>query len=353
MADFDYYGADYGLEDEPRFAGALRGFGIANWMGALTSVGLTAGLAVWAVDLTFRDVSTVPVILAMEGPMRVQPEDPGGEVARFQGMALSDITSGNGAAPAPEQIVLAPPPVALDAPALAERVAAAALADEAEAVEVAALDAPEEVPAEADAVDLAMLDAAASPAETVSAVAEVAPAAEDPTAGTDFRLAIAAAIAEAQPDAAPSGIASSIERSLRPQRRPASPLQIAGSTPIDAPAQARGIDVASAGMPDLSLTDAVMASAREVDAASLDAGTRIVQLGAFDSAAVARAEWARLEGRFAAYMDGKRRLVEQARAGGRDFWRLRAVGFADGDEARRFCAELVAHDAACIPVTVR
>ncbi len=125
MADFDYYGADYGAEEPSRVMEAVRNFGFANWAGALTSLGLTAGMAVWAIDLTFRDVSGVPVIAALEGPMRVAPKDPGGTVAPFQGMALSDITSGGVAAPAPDQIVLAPPPVTLNAPALAERVATA------------------------------------------------------------------------------------------------------------------------------------------------------------------------------------------------------------------------------------
>lgn len=357
MADFDYYGADYGLEDEPRIVSAFRGFGIANWMGALTSVGLTAGLAVWAVDLTFRDVSTVPVILALEGPMRVQPDDPGGVVAPFQGMALSDITSGGAAAPAPEQIVLAPPPVGLDAPALSERMAASAapepeaVGEEASATVVADLGGADDLtPTEADAVDLAMLDAVStSPAGLSPSEDDLVAAAAEPADGMDFRSAIAAAIAEAQPEAVPAGISMS----SRPTPRPAAPPRLAASTPIEAPALLGGVTVASAGMPDRSLTDAVMASAREVDPASLVTGTRIVQLGAFDSAAVARSEWDRLETRFADYMAGKRRLVEAARAGGRDFWRLRAVGFADGDEARRFCAELVAQDAACIPVTVR
>lgn len=364
MADFDYYGADYGLEDGPRFLGAFRAFGVANWMGAVTSVGLTAGLAVWAVDLTFRDVSTVPVILALEGPMRVEPTDPGGVVAPFQGMALSDITSGGAAAPAPDQIVLAPPPVAIEAPALAERVAAVASAPAPEA-SAATDDAPvtlladlgasgaRPAPVEADEVDLAMLDAGGTDAiELAPAEAgEVLLAAADSTSGLDFRSAIAAAIAEAQPGAAAP--VAPIATSLRPMRRPTVPSRLAASTPIEAPAFEGGVAVASAGMPDRSLTDAAMASSREVDPSTLVAGTRIVQLGAFDSAAVARAEWDRLEARFGDYMAGKRRLVEPAQAGGRDFWRLRAVGFADGDEARRFCAQLVAHDAACIPVTVR
>jgi hypothetical protein len=78
-----------------------------------------------------------------------------------------------------------------------------------------------------------------------------------------------------------------------------------------------------------------------------------VQLGAFDSEAVARSEWDRLQSRFSDFLGDRQRLIQQARSGGRDFWRLRVAGFEDGDDARRFCAALQARDAACIPVTVR
>ena len=55
----------------------------------------------------------------------------------------------------------------------------------------------------------------------------------------------------------------------------------------------------------------------------------MVQLGAFDSAEVARAEWQRLSGRFDSFMAGKTRVVQSAVQGGRTFYRLRAIGFDD------------------------
>jgi hypothetical protein len=78
-----------------------------------------------------------------------------------------------------------------------------------------------------------------------------------------------------------------------------------------------------------------------------------VQLGAFYSVEVARAEWDRLAVRFEEYMDGKDRVIELANAGGKDFYRLRAMGFDDLDDARRFCSVLMAAKAACIPVVTR
>jgi hypothetical protein len=92
---------------------------------------------------------------------------------------------------------------------------------------------------------------------------------------------------------------------------------------------------------------------QEVDPDSLAAGTRLVQLGAYESAEVARSEWERLSTRFDAYMDGKTRVVQRATSGGRVFYRLRAMGFEDISDARRFCAALMADNADCIPVVVK
>ncbi|MBF9059594.1 hypothetical protein HKCCSP123_10415, partial [Rhodobacterales bacterium HKCCSP123] len=91
---------------------------VVNWAGALVSLGLVVGMGVWAFQLTMRDVSGVPVIRALDGPMRVPPADPGGTQAEHQGLAVNRIAEGEEAAPAPDRVVLAPPPVDLDAIAL-------------------------------------------------------------------------------------------------------------------------------------------------------------------------------------------------------------------------------------------
>ena len=106
--------------------------------------------------------------------------------------------------------------------------------------------------------------------------------------------------------------------------------------------------------PSLSVIAAAVASVtKEIDPASLPAGTRLVQIGAFDSAETARSEWTRLEARFGDFMDGKGRVIQQATSGGRTFYRLRAEGFVDLSDARRFCAAFVAEKVDCIPVVTR
>ncbi|SFJ55119.1 SPOR domain-containing protein [Jannaschia pohangensis] len=337
MADLDYYGADYGTEESSRFMDAARNFGFVNWAGALTSIGLTAGMAVWAIDMTFRDVSGVPVIMALEGPMRTEPTKPGGQVAPFQGLALSDITSGGAAAPAPDQIVLAPPPVSLEAPALAERRAAAGITAPAPAPVVAATATP--VPDVT--VDPALLQASLRVIEDEILVSASSPV--DVVAAAEAALAPSAPTGPEVASLVPATVPG-VAQSTRPRQRPAGLRPTIASLPTDAPETPAGVQVASNGPVERS---------GDVDPNSIAAGTRVVQVGAFDSEQLARGEWDRLQGKFGDYMYGKQRMIQKARSGGRDFWRLRVVGFDDGSDARRFCSALLAQDAVCMPVTIR
>ena len=97
MADADYddfYGYD-GYETQggagPLAAGRWQR--LVNGAGALTSVALIAGVGVWAYKLAVRDVRGVPVVQALEGPARIAPENPGGELALHQGMAVNEIAA--------------------------------------------------------------------------------------------------------------------------------------------------------------------------------------------------------------------------------------------------------------------
>jgi len=111
------------------------------------------------------------------------------------------------------------------------------------------------------------------------------------------------------------------------------------------------VPVRPANLQQVSLTaPAAAPAAGQVDPASIAAGTRLVQLGAYASPEIAEIEWAALETQFGDFMVGKTSVVQQAQAGGRSFYRLRAMGFDDLADARRFCAVMVAEGANCIPV---
>lgn len=324
-----------------------------NWAGAVLSILLIAGLASWGWKLWVRDVTGVPVVRALEGPMRVAPEDPGGLASQYQGLTVNRIAEERGAESLADRVVLAPRAATLDE---TEDLAMAELP----AVEVAAATvAPAPVPAEADtaateAADPAAMVAldgqAAAPAGTTAPVEEAVAALE---AAPDIAPAAEPAAVTALGEAASAtdlAVAAALGIVPEPEATtdPVPVVAVADSVPVVTPRPLVRPDnltrVARVSAP------AVDAMTGEIDPATIPAGTRLVQLGAYGDAAVARAEWANAEARFGDYMLGKERVVQEAQTGGRTFFRLRAMGFADLSDARRFCAVLVAEGANCIPV---
>ncbi len=304
-ADFDGFGGGFSTTDQGGAANLQRYINIA---GAASSLALVIGLGVWGYKLAVRDVTGVPVVQALDGPMRIAPDNPGGEVAAHQGLAVNEVAEVGIAAPPPDRLILAPRPVELlleDAAGLAGQPVPDV------ALDVAPASAPIADPDLALAVDPVAESANPTEVAVEAALAEalgIAPAAEAP------------ALETLEPD-------GTMIRSLRPKARP-------GRTAAPVAAVA-------------------MVAPVEIDAGTLVAGTRLVQFGAFDTEDEAKAEWARLQGQFTDLMAGKGMVVQAAESGGRTFFRLRAHGFEDEAEARRFCSAFIAENAACIPVAQR
>ncbi|MBZ8119253.1 SPOR domain-containing protein [Roseovarius sp. LXJ103] len=291
---------------------------LTYWVASAISLGLMIGLGVWGYKLMARDVSGVPVIRAAEGPMRVQPEEPGGQQAANQGLSVNGVAATGTAASAPDELILAPAPLDLtleDDPTL-ERVQTTSL-QTATTPETAPSDvtqaAPEMSQATAPATDeeAAMLALAEALSQDVPPLSEVVPEA-------NLRIS--------------TPISGGIGSSLRPKARPSGVQAASLSNGAPSSAQSARQDVAAADIP---------------------VGTRLAQLGAFKSEAIALEEWARLEARFEDVLSGKGRVIQRAESGGRTFYRLRAIGFEDLADARRFCSALVAERAECIPVVTR
>ena len=92
------------LEPAPPSAAPRAGMGrILNLTGAALSVVLVLGVAVWSYQLMVRDVTGVPVIRALGGPMRVSHDDPGGRQQQYQGLSVNSVAA-QGAAAAPETV---------------------------------------------------------------------------------------------------------------------------------------------------------------------------------------------------------------------------------------------------------
>jgi hypothetical protein len=318
---------------------------LANWIGAGLSCALIIGVGVWSYKLVMRDVNGIPVVRAMEGPMRLQPETPGGSTADHLGLAVNQVAGSGVAAPPADRLVLAPRPVTLteeDVPAADLMALAQVFPMPMPAVDpsvnimeqttdLTSLTADQPQPVEADVLGGARIEQAAL----------VVPAPDSMSAMVDQILAqvLESAPADGDSDAATAAIAippveGGIGQSLRPQARPASIVR------------------ASASLGAVAVQPAPLA-VQDVDAASIPAGTRLVQLGAYDSPEVAKREWDRLATRFGDYLQGKSRVIQLAESGGRNFYRLRAMGFADINDSRRFCSALLAERAECIPVSAK
>ena len=279
-----------------------RGSAVATYAGAALSLSLLIGTGVWGYGIIVRDVSGIPVVRAMEGPMRIAPENPGGTTADHLGLAVNAVPAEGSAAATPDQLILAPKPVEL-------------VEEDRPRSELDATSAqPQVTPKTVDTSVEAMLKELTQGAAPLG---EVAPLGEGTIAALDTATS-----------ADPETMAAS--ETLRPRQRPQG-LTTGISEPVAA----------------------AVGAALRIDADSLPIGTRLAQLGAFDSAATAEQEWQRLSKRFSEFMGGKAPVIQEAQSGGRTFWRLRAHGFADLSEARRFCAALVAERAECIPVVTR
>lgn len=345
--------ADYASNPQGAGAGIPAGKYV-NLVAAVVSVALIGGVGVWGYKLLMRDVTGVPVVKALEGEMRVAPENPGGEIAAHVGLSVNAVPADGGAAEPEDRLILAPSNTSLQAEDLD-------VAPTAEASEVAASDVVEdrlgtpvetslsgdtgqETPEVAAAIAAAVDPAIPLTADDVLALADQIAAGAAPltdlSEGETAPIEIAVNGVTVNPDIIPDAVPG-VRRSIRPTARPA-------GRPAVGAAVGAAVPVSTVS------SDAAVAPVRgEVTTAAIPVGTKLVQLGAFDSADIAATEWARISARFPDFFDGKDQIIQQANSGGRMFFRLRAIGFADLSDARRFCAALSAEGAACIPVVVR
>ena len=272
-------------------AGAPRVTNLVNLAGAAMSFALILGVGFWGYELIVRDVSGIPVVRAMEGDMRVLPDNPGGAVAMHTGLAVNEVAASGEAGGPEDTLVLAPRTAGLAAEDLEAQPVAAA--SETTAV-------VENVPAEDEIAALA------------AQLSALAPAPVEQTAVVN-------------PDVIPATVPG-VATSPRPSVRPAS---------FKVPA-----------------TAATPSSEVAVTTASFPTGTNLVQLGAFQSPTLAAQEWARLQSSFGQLIADRAHFIEVSNQSGGTWYRLRASGFEDRAEARRLCAALQAEGANCIAVVV-
>ncbi|MDO5706855.1 MAG: SPOR domain-containing protein [Paracoccus sp. (in: a-proteobacteria)] len=325
---------------------------LTHYLGAVISVGLMIGLMYWGWQLVARDVSGVPVIKALAGDARTAPDEPGGELTSYTGLAVNGVAAGGRSEPTAE-VAIAPSATGLADGDVAMGQLGVAAREPANGSDLPVSFDSDPVIAQSDA-DLRAAEAMAAADQAVAA-AEImdAPASEGPVNAAvldeNGKQAQAAAITDAIAQAQ-GGLMASARPAPRPRRSVA--VASAAATPAAAPAAATvGADVPAARPQQAAPPVAEPAPAQR--AATPASGAALVQIGAFDSDAIASSEWSRLSGKFGSLFSGKGPVIQEHRANGRTFWRLRVAGFDTRDDARRFCEALKSGGTDCIPATAQ
>lgn len=319
----ELYGDDY---ESVAGDGATRFLpeGARRIAGAIVFLGLVGLMGTWAWRLGTRDAAEVPIVKAMGGPTRVAPEEPGGLQAAHQGLEVNGVLAGQPAPRAAPAVARAAPEVlaAEDTPQGELVVAAPAILAERVLAEAGDLPVP---PADGQAADM-------QAAEQLSVEAAVdAVTAEDEEA--------AAQVAAAGP---------------RPMNRPRD-LVVARAKPAPAPAAEPAVAKVAAAKPPAPKPAVAKPAATPAthEVASAKAGSRMVQLGAYDSEEMTRRAWSRLVSANPDLLSSKSLYVERTTANARVFYRLRVAGFANTEQTRVMCESLRSRGIDCIPVTVQ
>lgn len=365
MAVLDFRGSGSG---ESGFSLTGKVSRMVNVIGAVTSVMLILGLVVWGYRLVMRDVTGIPVVKAIEGPARVAPEEPGGNLARNTGLAVNQVAADNPAKPAEDPLVLAPAPTALADTDAAMGSMGATAHEPSNPLPTATLMLPEEaVTPMTDAEIAARLAvaptdglppaaegpvteavAATAPPTAEEAAQEAAAAAAPVEVKTATDAAVLAAMASPRPSRRPAERAEVVVASAEPApKAEAVTLTKATETPADKPVVEAKVEAKPAPKADTAKAE-TKAEAAPVKSAKVEAGTQLAQIGAFDSEDQARTQWARVAKKYGGLMAGKEPVLQQHTVNGRTFVRLRVAGFGDSAAAKAFCAELSSGGTDCI-----
>jgi len=110
-------------------------------------------------------------------------------------------------------------------------------------------------------------------------------------------------------------------------------------------------EAAEAPVTVAAATDA--ATTGTLDTIPLPDGTRMIQIGAYGSEAVARQQWDRLSSQHEDLLGAKDHYVQRTNNSGKVFYRLRVAGYDNKSDTQSACAALSARGLPCITVTLQ
>ena len=258
-----------------------------NMVGGTISLMVLIGAVALGAQTLMRDSTGVPVVRALDGPLRIAPLDPGGVSASHQGLTVNEVASSQNPAVRIDPFQLAPRPISLkeeDQPMVLRN----------------AENIPLPIPAE---------ETLPSPVMAGTTIEElISSLAEKTNVQNNIKII-------------PVGVGFGPSSTPRPQSRPHSISLLATRK-----------------------NPAIRISALQITPAI---GTRMAQLGAYSSEASALTAWAELSQRHGDYLVGKPYAILKGKSGESTVYRLRVHGFDDATDSRRLCAALIAQNATC------
>lgn len=376
---------------------------VFTWAGALASIALIVGIAFWTYRLGLRDAMDVPIIQAMAGPAKVAPEDPGGKVVPHQGLAVNEVLAGNGV----EKLATlrtAPGSAGLDEEdepqARLARLETVAKPVRRPATQKTFTPEPSLIEAKAAGRKAKDVD----PLAGSSRVAEVQLPVFDDNAPFEVRVEPTVepikrrqpklaetpqqVLTTTAPDEAPVRVEQATEPKVaeKPSELASEPLKLnveqalaevnaeqeavknvvvaaldtgGVSASLFAPARStaptprkRPTVVASIAKPTEAKPNAVVA-ASQADRQDIKPGTRMVQLGAYGSEAVAMRQWDLITRNNSDLLGGKQRYIQRTKSNGKTFYRLRASSYPTLAASRAACSALSARGVPCIPTILK
>jgi len=392
-------------DKERRFGPWLTG------LGAVASLALIVGVSIWTYKLGQRDAREVPVVAALEGPARVAPETAGGLQVAHQGHSVNTVLEGRGVEAVASAVTVAPTDddlTAEDAPASELKALAATRLPKARP-EGEADAQGEEALAGGQVLTPLMPNGSVVPSSETNAEAVVEPqaievlapqteiaAVETPTAlgETGGQIVMpndetAAARPEVEAIAAPEDVTETAQTGAADVSVQPAELEVAALGPLPPLGEGSAYAPAVMKLPEARPSDLNVAMANAVNAAletvlaestatpdivkpepaeapvqvadvqaaldtiPLPEGTRMIQIGAYGSEAVARQQWDSLSSQHDDLLGSKEHYVQRTNNSGKVFYRLRVAGYESKRETQDACAALSARGLPCITVTLR
>ena len=290
---------------------------VISILGAIISVNLMLWAGYWAYNIISRDINGIPIVAAQPGPLRVAPDFPGGIEAENIELAVTKIASQE-LPPNPQAVELAPSTAKLvdDDITIYQALKQKKLIDNHTIKNQQGHD--EIIETELfNKVSFGTLKPSSLTANytIVDNQSELVAA------------ALALALKPSSQSAANSAISANINsRITKPRPRPGSLL-----------AKRSLFKNTNVILPVLGI---------------VERGLAVVQFGTFETEEVAFSEWGRLSKNFAVILDGRPKYVERIQRNGNEIYRLRLGGFANLDDANRFCSAVISEEN-CVPVIAK